>query len=389
MLIFYTPTEGIALDPVVICDYTRSDEQYSIPQIQTFVNSLGILQNPGKVILPVNPLNIFSLDYKMMYSHGGAEYGDSLKTKFTCQIVNPPQKLVSLLNIKQFGSSENIETLSNTLTTSILDPRIQFPTGGFVIKPNSNARNTATIKRTFMVYSTTFNYDERRTNAFLTINGASFDSMVIRLEFSANIDKDLPLIPQIQRVAASSQLRVTSSPLLASLSPVVSKYYPPQPAAKLINAICQDNNLMSDFDSTERTITIKSLTPNSASLIPLEILCFNGQVPGALIMNQFALQNYYSCDVEAEAFDATLFDYVTVFDDTRTRGQFANLNKIPIPVIVGSNKIDGYKFYVLQYSYEDSRAKTTIKFRGTNNWLLSNMKLDNFLEAKIYSGLGV
>ncbi len=389
MLIFYTPTEGIALDPIVICDYTRSDEQYSIEQIQFYVNSLGILQNPGKIILPVDPRNIFSLDYKMQYSHGGAEYGDSLKTKFTCQIINPPQELVSLLNIKQYGSSQNIKTLSKTLTNAILDPQIQFPTGAFVIQPYATSDLVDTIERTFMVYSTTFNYDERRTNAFLTINGAAFDSMVIRLEFSANIDKDEPLILQLQDIVSDSDLRINADPSLASFFPVVSKYYSPQPAAKLINEICLDNELMSDFDSQSKTITIKSLTPNSASLEQTEVLCFNGEVQGALIINQFALQNYYSCDIESEAFNAKLFDYVTVCDDTRTRGQFENLNESPFPIPAGATTVKGYKFYVLQYTYEDSRAKTTIKFRGTNNWLLSNLKLDNFLEAKIYSGLGV
>lgn len=386
MLIFYTPTEGSALKPVVICDYTRSDEQYSIPQIQIFVNSLGVLQNPGKVILPIDPRDIFSLDYKMTYSHGGAEFGDSLKTKFMAELTNPPQKLASILNIKQYGSSQNIKTLSNTLTSAIIDPQIQFPTGAFVIKPNSNSRQTEVIKRTFMVYATNFRYDERRTQAVLTISGAAFDSMVIRLEFSANIDKQLPLIPQIQKVAGSSGLIVTADSSLSSFLPKVSKFYAPQPAAKLINEICQDNNLMSDFNSTQKTITIKSLTPNSASLFPLEIICFNGMVPGAKIANQFALQNYFSCDVEAEAFDASLFDYVTVYDDTMTGGQFDNLNEIPVPLVVGRNRIKGYKFYVLQYTYEDSRLKTSIKFRGTNNWILSNLKLDYFLEQKIYSG---
>jgi hypothetical protein len=383
VLIFYAPTEGVALNPIVVCDYTRSDEQYSIPQIQLFVNSLGVLQNPGKAILPINPLNIYSLDYKMSYTHNGANYGDSLKTKFTAQIINPPQKLVSLLNIKQYGSSENIETLSNAITSSIIDPNIQFPTGAFVIRPNSNARLTEAVKRTFMVYSTDFRYDERRTNAFLTINGAAFDSMVIRLEFSANIDKDLPLIPQLVAVAAGSQLIVTADASLGATFPKISKFYAPQPAAKLINAVCRDNNLMSDFNSTTRTITIKSLTPNSASLFPLEQLCFAGRIPGAKIMNMFALQNYYSCDLEAELFDATLFDYVMVFDDSGTGGQFANLNKIPGTGLAGT--ISAYKFYVLQYTYEDSRMKTSVKIRGTNNWILSNLKLDNFLEQKIFS----
>jgi hypothetical protein len=389
MLIFYTVTKGTALDPVVICDYTRSDEQYSIPQIQTFVNALGAIQNPGKAILPINPLNIFSLDYKMSYSHGGAQYGDSLKTKFTAQITNPPQELISLLNIKQYGSSQNIQKLSSSLTNAIIDPQVQFPTGAFVLKPNANATLIDSIKRTFMVYSTEFNYDERRTNAFLTVNGASFDSMVIRLKFSADIDARFPLIPQIQRVAASSELIVTADPSLSALLPIVSKYYAPQPAAKIINQICLDNNLMSDFDQLRRTIKIKSLSPDAASLFPQEILCFNGMVPGAKILNLFALQNYYSCEIESELFDAQLFDYVTVYDDSMTAGQFTNLNETFPPITTGSTKIKGYKFYLLQYTLEDSRLKTVIKFRGTNNWLLSNFKIDAFLENKIYTGLSV
>jgi hypothetical protein len=387
LLIFYKSDSTGALDPIVICDYTRSDEQYSPIQIQTFAAKLGVLQNPGKLILPVAPYNIFSLDYSMKYSHGGMSYGDALKTKFTAVITNPPLELVGLLNIKQYGSSQNIQVISDKLVSNVIDPRIAFPTGGFVIKPNSNASNSDTINRTFMVYSVNFQYDERRTNAYLTINGAAFDSMVMRLGFSADIDKKFPLITQMKKLAASGGFILNSDPALSAVMPTVSKYYAPQPADKLINEICLDNNLMSDFDSSGKTIKIKALTPTSASLFPQYPICFNGMVPSAKIANYFSLENYYSCQTECEAFDCELFDYVTIYDDTMNGGQFVNLNKIPIPLILGPNILNGYKFYVLEYTYEDNRNKTSIKFRGTNNWVLSNLKIDNFLEAKIYGGL--
>lgn len=387
MLIFYVPDSFGALDPIVICDYTRSDEQYTTIQIQRFALELGVEQNPTKFILPVAPYNIFSLDYTMKYTHSGISYGDSLKTKFTAVITNPPIELANLLNIKQYGSTQNVQVLSDKLTSSIINPRISFPTGAFVIKPNSNASLADTIERTFMVYKTSFYMDDKRSNSYLTIDGAAFDSMVIRLSFSADIDKRLPLMGQLKILGGKAGFLVTSDPAVESVMPTVSKFYAPQPVDKVINEICLDNNLMADVDSTGKTIHIKSLTPNSASLIPQAVLCFNGLISTAKLVSKFTLQNYYSCDIESEAFDCDLFDYVTVYDDTMNGDQFYNLNKIPFPLILGTSVTNGYKFYVLEYSYEDNRLKTSINFRGTNNWVLSNLKIDNFLESKIYGGL--
>ncbi len=382
MIIIYKPGNGDTVDPIVIIDYTRSDEQYSEAQIMRYVSSLGVQAAKGKGINTAN-LKIYSLDYACSFTHSGINYGDAIKTKFQATIENAPMSLVGALNIKQYISEENINSLSNA-SRSIIDPEVFFPTGAMVIKTNSNS--TDTITRTFMLYSTPFNFDSRRLNSSLILQGADYDSMVIRLQFAVSLKKNTPLVSQLSTILSGQGYTVNSDDSLTSTFPVVERYYPPAPINAVISEVCRDNNLAYRINSDEKTIYIKSLSPSDKPDRYGNGMCFNGYVTGAKIMSSFSLQNYASCTFEAEAFDAELFESLTVYDDSMTEGQFANLRQMPGVYMAGSVPVKKYRFYVLEYTYTDNRYKTSVTIRGTNNWLINNFKLDSFLENKIYTG---
>ena len=370
------------MDPIAVLDYTRSDDQYSIAQINQYVRSVGIEAAKGKTINLAN-LRTYSLDYSMSFTHSGINYGDSLKSKFSATIYNAPMELIGLLNIKQYVSSENINALS-TATKSIIDPQVSFPTGGFVIRRNSNV--TDIITRTFMIYSTPFNFDSRRLNSTLNLNGSQFDSMVIRLQFAVNLNKNSSLVSQIKTILSGQGFTVNSDDSLSDIPPVIERYYPPAPINSVLSEVCRDNDIAFDINSDKKEITLKSLSPDDA---PQEsqndkILTFNNYIPGSYILASLSLQNYASCMFEAEAFDVQLFESISIYDDSFSEGLFANLRQIPGTIPAGSAILKGYRFYVLEYTYTDSVEKTTVSVRGTNNWLINNFKLDTFLENKIY-----
>ena len=169
MIVLFRPIENEQkFQPIVIIDYTRSDEQYSAKQIADFVGKAApkptaaqftplVSSLPGTGIFSVFipsikptllPAKIYSLDYSMSFTHRGLTYGDSLKTEFYATIKNAPTELVSLLNIQQYTSEQNITALKRAIN-NVLDPQVKFPTGKFFIKTGEGSDLTLPRKRVY------------------------------------------------------------------------------------------------------------------------------------------------------------------------------------------------------------------------------------------------
>lgn len=394
MIILFRPnsdTVNLVYEPIVIIDYTRSDEQWTQAQISAYIKQLG---TPLGGIIASN-VTTYSLDYAMVYSHQGISYGDSLKTSFTATIRNAPIALVNLLNIKQYTSQQNIGALKKVIN-SIIDPEVQFPQGGFVIKstPDSTGKYQI-VTRPFIIYSSPFEYDPKTRNSTLILKGAAFDAMVMRLQFAIDIKADIPLLTQLNTIFTRKGLSAIS--IFGSLDgrlPALAKYYTPAALYDIVTEICIDNNLA--FYEIFGTYVFQDLSPDRApSQDVKQSFSFQNYVPNTSLMTAFKPENYSSASWEGEIYDAKLFTSVSVYDDSFsqgldstgqiTPGLFANYTKIPgATVTVGSNKIDGYRFYVQSYAYYDGREKTSLVMTGTNNWLISMMRIDNLLENAIY-----
>jgi len=374
MIVLFKAINPTITQPIVIIDYTRSDEQYTEIEIGAWVNVFAPLD--AATILP--PI-IHSLDYTASFTHSGISYGNSLKQSFEASITNAPVELVKLLNIEQYSSQQNISSLSSALN-SVIDPQVIFPTGGILFKGLDGSK----IFRRFMVYSTPYNFDPRRINSTLTIKGAHFDSMVMKLKFAVYIKKNQPLISQISTAISGKDLQIDGKSLseLSSIMPVVDKYYAPAPAQMILDEICRDNNLA--YINKDNILSFVSLDPNSPPLQTVKnSFSFLNSVPGTKIISTFSLNNYVSCEFESEIYDPELFSSVTIYDDSMSNGKlFSNMAKSP-DILSG---YQGYRFYVQEYTLNDSREKTSTVTKGTNNWLLNNFKLDYMLENKIYQG---
>lgn len=359
--------------PVVLVDYTRSDEQWTSDEIRNYVNFFTPEDSKGLL-----PTTIYSLNYTLEYNHTGINYGQSLKTHAVIVVTNPPIELVTLLNIQQFTSQQNIDSLTQA-TRSVIDPEVKFPQGGCVIKQT----NGDPITRRFIVYSTPYQPDAKRVNSTLTIHGGSFDSMVMRLRFAVNIVKTQPLLTQLNAILTQYGFTVISFGVDA-LNPVLAKYYAPATIEQILQEICTDNNIA--FDIRDKQVILQSLSPNSPP--PQEIIeqfNFANYVQNSKLISTFVLSNYTTCDFEVEPFNPILYSSVAVYDDSFQEGLFANLVTISGRVArSGRSVIPSYRFYILAYKIIDNREKTSIVITGTNNWLISTFKLDKFLEAAVY-----
>lgn len=401
MIILFRPDAVLGnpiFSPIVIVDYTRSDEQWSDKDINKYINQLGTgLGGP----VSISNKKVYSLDYAMIYSHIGISYGDSLKTSFTATIKNAPIELVTLLNIQQFTSQQNLQALKKTIN-AVIDPQVKFPQGGFVIKSAPDVNGISKIiTRKFIIYSSPSEYDTKTRTSTLILKGAAFDAMVMRLQFALNIDDKKPLMDQLRSAFRKKQLSIIPSSTrpadiksLNSRLPVVSKYYSPAPVYDIMNELCRDNNLA--YYEQDGIYYMRPLGPDETpSQETLQNFSFQNYVNGSNVMVGFKPDNYTSATFEGEVYDARLFTSVAVYDDSLsvgvdstgqiTPGLFATYTKIPgADVKIGSNTISGYRFYVQNYTYFDSRDKTSITITGTNNWLISVMKIDNILENAIY-----
>jgi len=386
MILFFKQGVIGTVNPIAIVDSTRSDDQYS--QAKILKKAITIGSEVTRSFVNGANLKIFSLNYLIHYRHFGVSLGDSLKTSCEISIDNAPGELASLINLQAITGQESVLSLQSA-TNKVLDPEIEFPYVAIVLKTGTTLLYSD-IMRSFIAYGISYNYDNRRVNNRLTIKGAGYDSMVMRLQLAVDLKKELPLVTQLNTVLAASGFKVISDPSIVLNTPVVARYYPPATLENILTAICKDNGLYFDLDSQNKKINLKALAKSDApDNFFISKFCFRGVRPGAKIISNFSVKDYATVVFEAEIEDIDLFDTVTIYDDSGTDGLFDNFRKSGIPFLKGLKPYWPYDFYVLGYEYMDNRNKTSVRITATNNWLVSNFKLDNFFETAVYSkGLG-
>lgn len=383
MIIFFKQDSETGYStPLAVVDYTRSDDQYSFSEIQEQVLSAGV----EKVNL--SALSVFSLNYSVSFRHSAVNLPNALKTTIGFSIANAPSKLSSLVNVQQIVGQESALSLQDA-TQKIIDAQNQFPHGVFVFQFQGPTGLMQTIKRKFIVYGTTFNFDAKRVNSTLQIRAASFDSMVMRLKLNLDIKKTKPLFDQIQTAlktsSTASTYSVTCTEAIGHLMPVVERYYPPAPLNKILGNVCRDNGIFFDIDEDQKIVHLQSLkSDNTPSDFFPKNFCFRGYYPGANLISTFSVQDYATASFGTEVADISLFDSVNVWDDSDAEGLFANFRS---GEPYGLKMVFSYLFYVLEYELHWSSYESRLVIRGTNNWLISNFKLDTLFENAVYSGV--
>ena len=379
MLIFYKPINELTYQPIVVIDYTRSDETYTQKEIITKVNS----NVPDKKFASIVTMEIFSLNYRVNYSHSGINLASSLKTVCTIEIDNPPNILSNLINIKQFTQQQNAISLQSAVK-AIIDPQVQFPHCVIVIKGEKGfLSDDSLIYKNVIVYNTGRSYDGKRISNTLVLSCGAFSSLVIGLKTAVNIKKTLPLITQLQTSLASSKYLIKASPSLLAIFPNVEKYYAPSTLNEILSQVATDYGLFININDNEKIIDIKSLNPNDKPLhLSYKKFCFRGRVPDAKLISNFSVQDYSRVTLETEMEDVNIFDSILVYDDSDSVDYFENFIKFQIPY----GKIKAYRFYVQEYTIQDDRIQTKLRMVATNNWVVSNFKLSFFLENAIYKG---
>lgn len=369
--------------PLVVLDYTRSDDQWSDSEIREQVQTAGNMLNLENSF--PEPFTVFSLNYVVAFRHTAVNMGDALKTSVNLSISNAPAALSSLINVKQIVGQESAISLQDA-TAKIVDAQNEFPQGVFIFNFPGPAGIMQKIARKFVVYGTAFNFDAKRVNSTLEVRAASFDSMVMRLALKMDINKKAPLFDQIQKAIAILKYSVTCTEAIGNLIPVIARYYPPAPLNKILANVCRDNAIFFDIDEDKKIVHLQSLkSENTPSDFFPQNFCFRGYYPGADLISTFSVQDYATASFSTEIADIGLFDSVIVWDDSDAEGLFANFRS---GEPYGLRAVLSYLFYVLEYELHWSSYESKLVIRGTNNWLISNFKLDTLFENAVYAGAG-
>ena len=183
---------------------------------------------------------------------------------------------------------------------------------------------------------------------------------------------------------------------LESAKPVYTKHYPPAPMNQILRDVCQDNGLLFDLDTDKKLVKLQTLDsnkapdsdPNGNNRPPIKF-CFRGTIPGAYIIGPFSIQDYATATFESEITDLNLFDSILIFDDSGAPELFANFSpfsSMPVP-FHAPQVIKSFKFYILEYEFFFTPTKSTTRCIATNNWFVSNFRLDTLFENAVFAGL--
>lgn len=378
---------GEFVQPIVIIDYTRSDDNFTDEEIKTYSKQISsdFTKKATELFLQVlNPI-VYSLNYEYTYTHSALSFGDAKRTSFTASILNAPNELVGLLRIREVVSSENLKLLGNSLSR-VADSELTFPTGGLVTKDSDGN----IIIRLFTIYSTPYEPDRFRIENKLILRGGSYEDVVLRLRLAANFKKGKSLSTQLTKLF-SGLFYTLNFKYPDGKKTSVSKYYQPAPLNIILADICKDNKI--GFKSQGATYTFYDLDPkNPPKALYKNRLSFFNSVPKTKMISNLTFSNYAIATIESELFNVNLFESIIVYDDSAggkaqdldlSTTLFYNLNKISEL----SEKFNAYQFYIIAYTIHDSRDATFLSITGSNNWLLNSVKIDALFENAIYREL--
>jgi hypothetical protein len=365
MIIFYPPANPVCV-PVVIADMTDSSDQWSAAEI-----SLLIYQNlPTGLMVGFSPV-IYSCKYNYEIEHNGSPLGSALKMTLSASIKVPPSDLISQVSIGFVSSAVSPSALADSL---IANPQLNIMYAVVVEKINF----VSNVSRSFIAYSSILQPDPMGVSATLIIKGASIDDTLIRSVVGFHLNKQLPLSTQLTTLAASLDYTLNFVNASAANSiPVNEILFQPSTLPKILDEICLQNKLLYKINGSIITLFSQTSEPLATNFLNLKY-SFLGYKNSSL-MWAVGVENYANVKFKTPVFDASLFEKIVLYDDSNS-GLFTGLKK-------NFGLINSYDMIILRYSIIRNDYELCCEVTATNNWLLSQMRIDGIMESKIYGAI--
>ncbi len=371
MILFY-PTSGVCT-PIIIADMLDSSDRWST------VNAYALaLQNKPDDVTAVLAPKIYSCKYNYSVQHNGVPLGAALKMSLHAAIFSPPSELIARVSVNYVSSAESINQMSDALA-KFANPQFKIMTAVIV----ERASVTTEISRSFVAYSVILQPDAYGTNATLFIKGASYNDALIRAECGFQLTTTEPLNTQLTTLCAGLDYTCNFDSGVASAVPVSGRLFQPTTFFKILDEICLQNKIIPEINESTKTITFHAQNAEPATaVLAKHTFSFLGYGKSALMWG-VGVENYANVKFKTPIFDATLFEKITLYNDSQS-ALFEGFNKASPKI--GAAVPASYNAYVLRYEINRNDSELCCEVTATNNWLLAQIRIDGILETKIFQG---
>lgn len=384
MLLFYRQdSDKGKIIPVALIDAQRSDDRFGTFEINNLVKSNMPVALKGK---DVSSAQVFSVEYTATFSHNGVNPGDAWRTRFFGMVKNPPGVMVSLFSPQYFVSQESMEALKAVIQ------RIVNPQKAIVYAVMCVRGVTGTVSRPFVAYAAPHRPIPDTGDTEMQILGAGFDDIIIRAKKAVRFDKKTSLSAQLSAWLKPEFNVIFEEGVDQTAKPVSEIFRPAMPLNEALGEVCTQNEIT--FVQEGKTIKFRDTRTKGS---PKKSGGFEGSFLGSagIMIYNFALSNYTQAQFSSDVFDIPIFGTMTIFNDIQS-AVFTGLNKVATPpseqkksvfraiASLLTPKIDKYGFYILAYDLVDGREMKQLKIMATNNWLVSQAKVEGMLEQQVY-----
>lgn len=374
MLIFYPrTTDSVSVTPLVLLDALCSDDRFSTKEISALVKQCA---PKLKDALLLAPYKVFSTEYEWTYTRRNAPPDLAIKSEVLSTIKSPPAEFVSAFSPQWFLSSQNIDAMDNA-AEKVANAQTAYVHAACVAR---NADGT-TLTLDFIAYRAESVPDPFGVATTLILHGGLIEDVLIQVGSAFTLDTKTPLVDQLKTLLAAfgyvGDFKVAS----LTAKSVSAKQFPPQTLNGILGGICYQNKLLFYIDYAAKIVRFYSQglagTPKNARLGTLQTLSFLG-AGGRLLASNFSVSNFAQANFSTQFFPVQPFDSLLLVNDAQS-GVFEGAT-----IAQKLGKFNVYLYYVLAYSYRWSRQMYELQISATNNWLLSQNKIDGLLASGVY-----
>lgn len=371
MIIFYPSLS--ACTPIIIADMLDSSDRWS----KARMISLALANKPDSVSSVVAP-KIYSCKYNYSIQHNGIPLGAALKMTLEASIFSPPSELIARVSVDYVSSADSIDQMSDALA-AFVNPQLKIMAAVIVERVST----TKEISRAFVAYSIILQPDAFGTNATLFIRAASYNDALIRSELGYQFDITQPLNTQLTELCSKLDYSTAFDSGVATSVPVSGRLFQPTTLPKILDEICLQNKIIPEIDEKKKVVRFHAQNKEpSSSNVAMNSFSFLGYGKSALLW-AVGVENYANVKFKTAIFDATLFDKITIYNDSQS-ALFEGFKKSSPKV--GPLIPAAYDAYILRYVIARNDSEFCCEVTATNNWLLAQMRIDGILESKIFGG---
>ena len=379
MIIFYPAISDAPINPIVIMDALDSSDRFSDLEVKALVyknvptgvniNILAVASISIETPSVVNDPSIFSCTYDFEYSHNGIPLGAGIKTQFIGTISSPPSALVAQFSPKYFTSAQSLDQMSDAFS-KIANPQTTITHAAIVVRDQSNNY----IARKFIAYAAQIQPDPFGATTTMVIHGAAIDDLLIKSEVAFSLNKKLPLMGQLSSMLEKAGYTANFATFAVYDNPVSDKLFQPMKLRELLDEICLQNKLVYKIDGTVVTFYSQTDKPIDTEKSEFSFLGSKGSLAWAV-----GVENYANIKFKSQYFDARLFQPITVYNDIGT-AFFSGLAQS-----ASVSRYASYDANIIRYVMRRTPDEICMEITATNNWLLSQMRIDGILEASVYA----